>query len=453
MNQLWQELEALESTQGNLNKQSQLAAILSTDDGEAFIRTSFNGIVYGLDEKTFYNAFDGKKQKDVSEFVRVFGSGDNDYLQSDLLLYSHNEKPLSGGALQEYLKDMFICMTPLAAKWHCRMLLHDLKCGIQITSVNKVLKELDKQTIDIFELQLCDTMDFDDPKLVKKLELPAFVEVKYDGIRTYAVVKDGNVKLMSRHGNEITTFPEIVNELGRVFRYHDIILDGEVISSDFQDLSTRIHRKEENINSEIKLVYKIFDLLESEGTSFFDKSQTTRRQVLQIICQKSINFAGTEMLSLSESIVCNDLSQVKKMYDDCCSRKEEGIIIKPLSRSYDPGSRKNWWKVKPVHTADLKIVGYQLGDGRKSEVVGSLMLEDASRTVKCDVGSGISDEWSVTLTYMTRPMLTEAEKLIGKIAEIKYNEITKTGSIRFPRFVTLRDDKSIPDDLSKRSLR
>ena len=93
----------------------------------------------------------------------------------------------------------------------------------------------------------------------------------------------------------------------------------------------------------------------------------------------------------------------------------------------------------------------------KTVINESLELIDASETIRVDVGSGMDDYWCDELTKKveerneTNYLLSELRhpEFVGKICEIKFNGLTETGSIRFPRFVTIRDDKDEPDDLSK----
>lgn len=107
----------------------------------------------------------------------------------------------------------------------------------------------------------------------------------------------------------------------------------------------------------------------------------------------------------------------------------EGYVLKNSQIN-----KSNWWKAKPVHTVDLRIVGYVPGAfGSKYQgLVGSLILtsEDGSVTCSC---SGMTDSWR-------REFTSNFDQYLGKIVEIKYTEKSDK-SYRHPRFVRLRDDK------------
>lgn len=110
------------------------------------------------------------------------------------------------------------------------------------------------------------------------------------------------------------------------------------------------------------------------------------------------------------------------------------------------------FKCKKVLTADLLCYGFKLGEGKRTNKVATLCLQDASKKITVDVGSGINDEMCDWLTKQVYDDYCGAY-FIGKIVEIKYNEITETESLRFPRFITFRDDKDEPDDLSEEEVR
>ena len=128
---------------------------------------------------------------------------------------------------------------------------------------------------------------------------------------------------------------------------------------------------------------------------------------------------------------------------------KEGIMLKDKDAKYVRMSRKYMFKCKPdyvpsmqkEHEADLLITGWKYGTGKNHDTIGTLCLIDRSRTISVDVGSGFTDADRVELTEMK-------DKLEGMICEIRYNEKTETNSLRFPRFIKIREDKEEADDLS-----
>ena len=89
---------------------------------------------------------------------------------------------------------------------------------------------------------------------------------------------------------------------------------------------------------------------------------------------------------------------------------------------------------------DLKVIGYEEGDGRLKGTLGTLFVDYKGNRV--GVGSGYTDEQR-TLIWANK------DNIEGTIIEVKYKEITKdkkTGleSLQFPVFVGIRNDKTEP---------
>ena len=87
---------------------------------------------------------------------------------------------------------------------------------------------------------------------------------------------------------------------------------------------------------------------------------------------------------------------------------------------------------------DLPIIRCEEGSGRLSGTLGAFVLDYKGNEV--NVGSGFTDEQRAAFWE-------NRENLSGILCEVKYKEIssdkkTKSESLQFPVFVTLRTDKS-----------
>ena len=47
---------------------------------------------------------------------------------------------------------------------------------------------------------------------------------------------------------------------------------------------------------------------------------------------------------------------------------------KPLGSAYHPGQRRDWIKVKNVKQQEVIIAGWKPGEGRRADMIGSLLL-------------------------------------------------------------------------------
>ena len=459
---MYDKLEILEKLSSNLDKEAQLKSILTHyNNAEQFFRFTFNDLKYGVQEQTFKNAFSEYQNthEHISDWfdTTLIYPADITTIK-DLIEFGPILMETSGNDQIMKIRAFFDALPPLKKKWFCRAILKDLRCGVQLKTFNKVMKELKKETIEKFSLQLCDKIDiYDDTKVKDKLKFPCSMECKYDGIRVqaeiYQVEEETKVELTSRRGTDKTNdYPEIVAALKEAFDGETLLLDGEVISSSFQELT----KKDSNATKK----YVIFDLLVDEKLPYKNRWDN----LLGILVNKGItDYNGNKNikynslpLAAAEHYSCNNIQELREYYEELNRRKEEGVIIKLDADIYERGTRKHMFKCKKVHSADLLIKGHKTGEGRRSGKVSTLCLIDKSGTIKVDVGSGIDDDTCEILTKeVNEPNGVYDQELgfhlpefWGKICEIQYNEITETSSIRFPRFICIRDDKTEPDDLS-----
>lgn len=447
---LYYELNELENLNSNLDKEEQLEYILDRfKNAEDFFKFAFSEDKFGVQEKTFKNIY-GEKEgfNHISDWLEIVDPNmEFKHKVTDLIQFGYVLKKYSGGVLQSKIEDFFNKLPGIQKKWFCRAILKDLRCGIQVKTLNKVLKRLNREPIKKFALQLCDKIDlYNENDVKKKITFPVAAECKYDGIRIQAEISsDGDqtfVQLTSRRGKDRTLdYPEICEALCDKFAGENIILDGEIISSSFQELTRK--------DSKSQKKYVIFDLLVDEQLPYERRwdnlfSLLVEKGITAFNNNKNIKY-NKNILVAAEHYTIENLKELQEYYEELNSRKEEGIIIKKLNSIYERGSRKHMFKAKKVHTADLEVYGFKFGEGKRSFMVATLCLKDKSGKIKVDVGSGIDD---MTCEHLTDIATENREALTGKIVEILYNEITETGSIRFPRFIKIRDDKDEPDDLS-----
>lgn len=110
----------------------------------------------------------------------------------------------------------------------------------------------------------------------------------------------------------------------------------------------------------------------------------------------------------------------------------EGVVVKKLS-----GLESDWYKVKRLMTFDVIIVGFTAGKGKYANVIGAI------RYGAYDGGGKLIDVGKCSgMTDAERGMFAVApETFIGRVIEMRGQEIGSNGRVVFPRFVRLRDDK------------
>ena len=319
--------------------------------------------------------------------------------------------------------------------WYRRILIKDLRCGVTEKTINKHAKGY---KIPVFECMLAD----DSKKHEKKMTGEVLVEPKFDGVRVLAVcdVDKDEITLYSRNGKELTNFPLIKLNLDTVILEQleqSVVLDGEVMSDDFQTLMREIHRKDGAKTDDA--VLNLFDIVPLvdfvQGKSKLTLLQ--RKEMLEGL-KLPVNVKTVEYvrMNLSDEDGQKQVADYNKL---CIDRGYEGIMIKPADGIYECKRSALWLKVKPFIEVSLKVVDVEEGTGRNKGKLGALIVEgtDMDKFIKTNVGSGLTDE--------DRELYWQAkERLIGQIVEVRADAITQNQesdneySLRFPRFLRFR---------------
>ncbi len=292
----------------------------------------------------------------------------------------------------------------------------------------------------------------------------AAIEWKYDGARVQ-IHKDGEkVRIYSRRLENVTTsLPEIVKAAQKQIRAESAILDGEAVALShdgrpraFQEILKRFRRKYNvgKLAAEIPLSLFLFDLIYLDGRSLIDLPLMERRRLLAEIADPNL---------LANQALSDKVEEAEEIYKKALDAGHEGIMLKNPSSVYSPGKRgKNWLKVKPVmETLDLVVIGAKWGEGRRATFLGSYRLacHDPETGRLLDVGwvaTGLTDESLAELTEMFKSLIIvekgmEVELKAAVIFEVAYEEIQRSPNyssgyaLRFPRLVTVRDDKSLEE--------
>ena len=322
-----------------------------------------------------------------------------------------------------------------------RILIKDLRCGCSEKTVNKIAKKFPQYTIPTFTCALAHDSANHEKKMVGKKQ----IEVKLDGVRVLAVCKSGKVELFSRNGKQFHNFPHIIKEIEAVLERkpspYDCVLDGEVMSKDFQDLMKQVHRKDGKAATDS--VLHLFDFIPL--TDFLEggwnKPQTYRSNL--------VKYWVLENEDLLEHVQACEWEEVDLSTDEGNRRfvelnktavdgGYEGVMIKDVDAPYECKRTHSWLKAKPFIEITLKVVDVEEGTGRNEGRLGAVIVEgeDDGYNYRLNCGSGFTDS-------QRDEYWAERSSLIGQLIEIRADARTKsqdsdTYSLRFPRFKTFR---------------
>jgi bifunctional non-homologous end joining protein LigD len=158
-------------------------------------------------------------------------------------------------------------------------------------------------------------------------------ELKYDGFRARAEIRDGKAQLFSRRGRPYKAWPGLAAAIGRELRRHRAVLDGELVCLDkngrpiFADL---LHRRR-------RPVFVAFDLLHLDGEDLREATLSERKAFLaRLIPEKSFS------LLYAEHAVYNG----RALFDQVCALDLEGIVAKLASAPYRATKPFHWLKIE-----------------------------------------------------------------------------------------------------------
>lgn len=325
--------------------------------------------------------------------------------------------------------------------WYRRILIKDLRCGVSEKTVNKVLKSYSDKipAIPVFECMLAHDGANHEKKIIGK----KLLEPKLDGVRVLTVINPQNKTVIqyTRNGKVLENFGHITESIEKNIELFDraLVLDGEMVSSSFQELMKQVHRKEDVQAQDARLM--LFDIL---PLSEFQKGQSVlgqkrRSNLLRSMKAVFDKIGNIDMIPQEEVDLDSYVGelQFKQFNKDAIDRGFEGIMIKDLDAKYECKRSTSWLKQKPFIEVSLTVSAVEEGTGRNENKLGALVCEgiDDGRDIRVNVGSGFTDA-------NRDEFWNDRTSLIGQVVEVRADAVTQNQdgsySLRFPRFLKFR---------------
>lgn len=300
-----------------------------------------------------------------------------------------------------------------------------------------------------------ETPGFIDPQLALLVETPPegsewIHETKYDGYRTQAHVRSGNVHLLTRSAQNWTEkYPSVTRALEKL-KVESAVFDGEIVwidengRSDFQKLQNALKEKEST-----SILYYVFDLLELNGEDLRALPLMERKKKLEKLLSP---LKGTAVL-YSEHLEGN----AEQFLGSSCDLSLEGIVSKRKDSVYLSGRNDHWVKAKCQQRQEFVIAGFTEGEGSRLGF-GALLLgvyENEKLHYVGRVGTGFSSESLISLKERLCKLEQKRSPFDLKpprgsgvhwvrpelVAEVTFANWTSDGLLRVPVFQGLREDK------------
>jgi len=359
-------------------------------------------------------------------------------------LYELSSRNVTGNAAIQKLTDILTGLDSCNAKVIERIIQKDLKCGVQASTANAVWTGL----VSEYPCMLCSQFD---QKLVDKINYPAYVQLKMDGMRFNAIVKDGKCEFRSRNGKEIFLLGNLEQEFISLAGDVDCVFDGELMvmhpdDIQFMDRQTgngilnKANKGTISVKEAAMVHATVWDVIPYIlfqdghcGTPY-----STRYATLKSLVEKQPS--KNKKIWLVTTDIVNTFEEAQAIFEGYLESGLEGIILKDGSGPWEDKRAKHQIKFKGELECDLKIVAVEEGKGKAEGMLGAILCESSDGVVKVSVGSGFTD--AHRKNYWK-------ENLVDRIVAVKYNSRIKNkageDSLFLPVFVELRDDKDEAD--------
>ncbi|VVC90260.1 unnamed protein product [Leptidea sinapis] len=296
----------------------------------------------------------------------------------------------------------------------------------------------------------------------------------------------------------ISKYPDVIGRLESLLKpsVRSCVLDCEAVAYDtstqqilpFQILSTRKRKDASTKDIKVQVCMFVFDLLYLNGEALVRRPLLERRQLLR----EHFNTVPGEW-EFARGQDCSTGEEVEAELQDAIRGSCEGLMVKALSGArahYDIATRShNWLKLKKDYlegcgdSIDAVVIGGYLGRGRRSGVYGGFLLacydpDTDSYQSLCKIGTGFSDNDLATLSedlnkdlidaprnyYSLKPDAWFSARCVWEVkcadlslspahhAALGLVDAHKGISLRFPRFIRVRDDKSPEQATSARQI-
>jgi len=285
-----------------------------------------------------------------------------------------------------------------------------------------------------------------------ELSYPVYSQPKLDGIRCIVRKEDDEVIGRSRKGKVIECIPHILHSLkGFFMAYPNAVLDGELYNHEYKEdfnKITSLVRKQKPVRS-AKQTDKAFAKKEQEFKERLAESEEKLQYwvydlpVLNSMISERVTF-GIRFDELASKIMTKNYviivdtaeayspRALDALYNQYLEAGYEGQMVRK-NASYECSKRsKSLLKRKEFIDSEYRVLDIDAGNGNRTGTAKHLVCycEKTKQTFNSNIKG--SHEY-------LKEILDNRREYIGKLATIKYFQLTPDGIPRFPYAIGFRD--------------
>lgn len=326
-----------------------------------------------------------------------------------------NGRKLTGNAARAWVSGTANTLFPEDQELLRRMLNRDLECKVSEGLIKRVWPEMLKE----YPVLLASKFDEKtDKKIRTKYKGKFTAQLKADGGRCNALVKNGVANFYSRNGK-----PLLMHGVfdGILQAFDGYMIDGELLVLE----DGKIENRQTGNGIFNKAVRETISKSEAESFHFvlwdmvpldkfeIGKDMTPYKERFAMV-QNKID-ANQKKISAIESEEFDTFDEALAFCQSKIDQKQEGGIIK-MEPLYWQGKRSSdQVKIKAEETGDFLCTGVK-PHSKRPELIGSLDFQTDDGKVVFNCGSGLLDE----------DRIKDPSEFIGKIFEVQYNSIIKS---------------------------
>lgn len=262
------------------------------------------------------------------------------------------------------------------------------------------------------------TLGYYRPMLAKRLDKMKnidysrmYLQMKYDGHRCLVTRTNSGLIAYSRNGRRITTIDHILSGIQLPI---GCTIDGELYCHGvpLQTITSWCKRQQPNT---LRLEYIVYDIIQNEGYRY-------RYNVIKnLVLGDNARIAPTDKTA--------EESNIPIMLENAIALGYEGVILRQLDMSYEPGKRSSGLiKVKQFMDEEFKVVGVSPSS-------------DGWAILKCITNDGVNFDVSAPGTISDKfNTMANSSTVINKYVTVKFANWTNAGKPFHPVATEWRED-------------